>query len=55
VARAFAPGDWRRLIPSIRETAAALADEGRIAVTQGGRPVDPRSARGPIRLTAPQD
>jgi hypothetical protein len=41
-------------MPAIRATAAALAEEGRIAVTQGGRKVDPRAARGPIRLTPPQ-
>jgi hypothetical protein len=41
-------------MPSVRAAAAALADEGRIAVTQGGRKVDPRAARGPIRLAPPQ-
>lgn len=54
VARALAAADWRRLMPAIRAEAAALAEEGRIAVTQGGRKVDPRAARGPIRLTLPQ-
>ena len=33
-----------------RQAAARLADEGRIEVTQGGAPVDPRNHRGPIRL-----
>jgi hypothetical protein len=41
------------MMPSIRETAAAQAQEGRIAVTQGGRAVDPGAARGPIRLSLP--
>jgi Protein of unknown function (DUF3253) len=40
-------------MPALRAAAAALAGEGLIAVTQGGRPVDPRAARGPVRLTLP--
>ena len=52
-ARALAgddPADWRPLMPAVREAAAELADEGRVAVTQRGRPVDVRSARGPVRV-----
>jgi hypothetical protein len=33
-----------------RAAAAELTDEGAIEVTQQGRTVDPRTARGPIRL-----
>ena len=39
--------DWRPLMPRIREVAART---DAIVATQGGRPVDPRDARGPIRL-----
>lgn len=55
VARALAPDDaaWRALMPEIRAAAARLADLGRIRVTQRGRPVCARSARGPIRLSRP--
>jgi hypothetical protein len=52
-ARALAgddPSDWRPLMPAMREAAAALADEGRVAVTRRGRVVDARSARGPVRV-----
>ncbi|MBV8992084.1 MAG: DUF3253 domain-containing protein [Solirubrobacterales bacterium] len=41
---------WRVLMPEIRRVAAALAGEGAIEVTQGGLPVDPASAHGPVRL-----
>jgi hypothetical protein len=51
VARSLAgDGDFRPLMPDVREAAAALAERGEIAVTQKGRPVDARGARGPIRL-----
>jgi hypothetical protein len=52
VARALA-ADWRPLMPAVRAEAARLAAEGRIAVTQKGRPVDPETARGPVRLGLP--
>ena len=46
--------DWRPLMPAIRAEAAALAQAGRLAVTQSGRPVDPETARGPVRLGLPR-
>ena len=49
VARALAD-DWRPLMPAVRAVAAELAEAGRIVVTQKGRAVDPRTARGPVRL-----
>jgi len=45
-ARALAD-DWRPLMPRIRRVAAGLP----LIATQRGRPVDPRTTRGPIRLT----
>ncbi len=39
--------EWRPLMPRIRVVAAGLPD---LAATQGGGPVDPVTARGPIRL-----
>ena len=52
VARALAD-DWRPLMDDVREQAAALADDGRVRVTQGDETVDARTARGPIRLRRP--
>lgn len=49
-ARAAAGEEWRELMAAVRSAAADLADAGRIVVTQHGRPVDVRTARGPVRL-----
>lgn len=51
VARALA-GDraFRPLMDDVRRVAGALADRGVVQATQRGVPVDPRTARGPIRL-----
>ncbi|MEO0654948.1 MAG: DUF3253 domain-containing protein [Pseudomonadota bacterium] len=38
--------DWRPLMPEVRRVAADLP----LVATQGGRPIDPTTARGPIRL-----
>jgi hypothetical protein len=38
--------DWRPLMPDIRRVAAGLS----LVATQKGVPVDPVSAKGPIRL-----
>ncbi len=42
--------DGRPLMDEVRERAFAMADDGRLEVTQGGEVVDGRAARGPIRL-----
>lgn len=46
VAKALA-GDWRPLMPEVRAVAATMPE---ILATQRGVEVDPRTARGPIRL-----
>jgi hypothetical protein len=54
VARSLAgEGDFRPLMPLVREAAATLAQRGELVATQQGRPVDVRSVRGPIRLGLP--
>ena len=50
VARALS-GDWRPLMPRVRAMAATLP----LTATQKGTPVDPVTARGPIRLTLKAD
>jgi hypothetical protein len=52
-ARAVAGGAFRPLMPEARQAAAQLLAAGRIVVTQRGEPVDPLTARGPIRLGLP--
>ena len=39
---------------AVRKAAADLAVEGTLAVFQKGAPVDPATARGPIRLGIPR-
>jgi hypothetical protein len=41
---------FRELMQPVRDAAGALVEEGRVEVTQSGRPVDLASARGAIRL-----
>jgi hypothetical protein len=45
--------DFRPLMDPVRARARDMVDGGRLEVTQGGRVVDPRSARGAIRLRLP--
>jgi hypothetical protein len=42
--------DFRPLMDEVRAAADALRDQGLVEITQGGEPVDPATARGPIRL-----
>lgn len=44
---------FRSLMPLVRDAARALVTDGRIEVTQAGRPVDLDAARGPVRLRTP--
>ncbi|MFD4233412.1 DUF3253 domain-containing protein [Streptomyces sp. NPDC058542] len=52
-ARAVYRGDddgWRSLMEPARQAARRLVGAGRVEITQGGRPVAPDEARGPIRI-----
>ncbi|KLJ00625.1 DUF3253 domain-containing protein [Luteimonas sp. FCS-9] len=52
VARALRPGgDWRALMPAVRNVAATLAHAGTLEITQRGAVVDPDAPPpGPVRL-----
>ncbi|MYX17940.1 DUF3253 domain-containing protein [Streptomyces sp. SID8374] len=41
---------WRALMEPARQAARRLVAAGEVEITQGGRPVDPGEARGPIRI-----
>ena len=41
---------WRELMEPARAAARRLVVTGEMEITQGGRPVDPSSAKGPIRV-----
>lgn len=49
-ARAVGGTDWRPLMEPVRRAARRLAADGVVEVTQGGRVVDPSTAKGPIRI-----
>ncbi|MDF6021128.1 DUF3253 domain-containing protein [Streptomyces sp. JH34] len=52
-ARAVYEGEgdgWRALMDPVRRAAGRLVEAGEVEITQGGRPVEPAEARGPIRI-----
>jgi hypothetical protein len=54
-ARAVAAGEgrpdgWRELMEPARAAARRLVARGEVEITQGGRVVDPSTAKGPIRV-----
>ncbi|HEX9795177.1 MAG TPA: DUF3253 domain-containing protein [Planctomycetota bacterium] len=44
------PEAWRSLLGPTREAAVRLVAEGGVEMIQGGRTVDPETARGPVML-----
>jgi hypothetical protein len=53
-ARALAgDADFRPLMDPVRARAREMRERGDLEVTQRGQPVDPDSAKGPIRLRLP--
>ncbi|OIK25470.1 DUF3253 domain-containing protein [Streptomyces malaysiense] len=52
-ARAVYDGDddgWRALMEPARRAARRLVVAGEVEITQSGHPVDPATARGPVRI-----
>lgn len=49
-ARAVGGDDWRGLMEDTRRAARSLNARGEVDITQGGIPVDPATAKGPIRI-----
>lgn len=50
VARLQGGDSWRDLMEPVREAARRLVASGEVEITQGGRVVDPSTAKGPIRI-----
>lgn len=50
---AGAEGRWRDLMEPARRAARRLVGRGEVIITKGGRPVDPSTAKGPIRIRRP--
>lgn len=49
-ARQVEPDGWRELMEPARMAARRLVEKGTVQIVQGGRIVDPSTAKGPIRL-----
>ena len=49
-ARAVGGEDWRVLMEPARQAARRLVARDMVEITQGGRVVDPSTAKGPIRI-----
>jgi hypothetical protein len=49
-ARAVDAEGWEALMEPARMAARRLVNAGKVIITQGGKPVDPDTARGPIRI-----
>lgn len=49
-ARAVGGESWRDLMEAARQAARRLVARDLVEITQGGRVVDPSSAKGPIRI-----
>jgi hypothetical protein len=49
-ARSVGGDDWRALMEPARRAARRLVADGAVEIVQGGRTVDPSTARGPIRI-----
>ncbi len=53
-ARAWSPQDWRKHMDTVRRVCFELAEEGAVVITQRGKVVSGRPARGPIRVALAQ-
>jgi len=53
-ARLAGGDDWRALMNAARMAARRLSARGGVEITQSGRPVDPSTAKGPIRIRLSQ-
>lgn len=49
-ARAVGGEDWRPLMEPARAAARRMQAAGEVEITQRGRPVDPSTAKGPVRV-----
>jgi hypothetical protein len=50
IARELFPTDWRKHMQEVRDAAIELHHEGKVTITQKGRPVDTGNIKGPVRI-----
>lgn len=55
VAKDLQPEQWQRMLPRVKTVAIGLMRQGRLTITKKGKPVDPASVKGVIRLRLPMD
>jgi hypothetical protein len=53
VAKELQPEQWQRMLPKVRGVALGLMRQGKLTITKKGKPIDPASFRGVIRLRLP--
>ncbi|MGQ7856382.1 DUF3253 domain-containing protein [Pedobacter sp. WC2501] len=50
IARLLFPQDWRNQMKAVRDVAIDLHKQGKVIITQKGKPVDIDGIKGPIRI-----
>jgi len=50
IARKLFPDDWRKHMKEVVEVAIDLHNQGKVAITQRGIPIDVNHIKGPIRI-----
>jgi hypothetical protein len=50
IARALFPQDWRSHMAEVRDAAVNLQHEGKVIMSQKGKPIEPGHIKGPIRI-----
>jgi len=50
IARLLFPQNWRNQMKAVRDVAIDLHKQGRVVITQNGKPVDIERIKGPIRI-----
>ncbi|GGE44789.1 uncharacterized protein DUF3253 [Pedobacter psychrotolerans] len=50
IARMLFPDDWRKHMKNIVDVAIDLHHQGKVAITQKGKPIDVNHIKGPIRI-----
>ncbi len=54
-ARLVDPENWRTHLKQVRRVAVDLSLEGKIAIYRKGKPIDPKTMKGVIRLGLPPE
>ena len=55
VAKDLQAEQWQRMLPKVRAVALGLMRQGKLTITKKGKPVDPETFKGVIRLRLPTE